>query len=213
MHALMRQIPTVDFTPMFVEGAARLAKFGWMVPMGMCLREMLDILEEAGADAIDNRFINFYHKDGASSPGHLRGLLSSTRLGRWRNLLQQCFDNYERGHHLICIPALLTVVEGAIAVPERENFIRARERKKFFDARVAAWESDPIERVTWESLKIFFENLYKGSDFTKTRPFQLNRHWILHGRDETDWRQADALRLFHALDTLCVTFQTAEAKV
>ena len=29
---------------------------------------------------------------------------------------------------------------------------------------------------------------------------------ILHGRDEPDWRQADALRLFHTLFTLSSMF-------
>jgi len=204
MKALAEHDPCTDFTPMFKDGAARLARFGWTVPMQMGLREMLEILEETDADAIDNYFLDFYHSDGTQSLPSLRGGRHSPLLIRWRALLEQCFENYQLGQHLICIPALLTVLEGAIAVPEGVKFVSPSQRKALFDSKIG--QGGDIEGTVWHSLRIFFDNLYQNSDFAGSRPSHLNRHWILHGRDEPDWRQADALRLFHTLFTLSSMF-------
>jgi hypothetical protein len=210
MKALAESYPDTDLTPMYVDGAARLARFGWTVPMQMGLRQMLEILEETDADAIDNYFLDFYHSDAALSLRSLRGISRSQLLSRWGALLEQCFENYERGQHLICIPALLTVLEGAIAVPEGAILVNSSQRKALFEAKIE--EGGDLEGTVWESLRIFFDNLYRNSDFNGARLSNLNRHWILHGRDEPDWRRADALRLFHTLFTLSSIFslQTPE---
>jgi len=47
---------------------------------------------------------------------------------------------------------------------------------------------------TWSALATFIGKLYEPSDFSKGRPPLLNRHWILHGRDSTQWTVADAHR-------------------
>jgi len=198
MKAWSEYLPQTDLTPLYRDGATRLARFGWTVPMQMGLREMMEILKETDADAIDNYFLAFYDGWG------LRGIENSQLLSRWSALLGQCFENYERGQHLICIPALLTVLEGAIAVPEGAMFLGASQRKALFDMKIA--QGGDVEGTVWESLRIFFDNLYQNSDFTGTRPSRLNRHWILHGRDEPNWRRADALRLFHTLFTLSSIF-------
>lgn len=204
MKALAEQYSGVDLSGMFREGAARLASFGWTVPMDMGLREIMEILEATDADAIDDYFLAFYDGDGS-----LRGIENSALLRRWRPLLEQCFENYERAQHLICIPALLTVLEGAIAVPEGSMFIGSSKRKELFDAKVK--QGGDIVRTVWESLRIFFDSLYQNSHFSGARPTHLNRHWILHGRDEPDWRRADALRLFHTLFTLSSIFDLKRA--
>lgn len=205
MRALIESYPHTDLTPLYKDGAARLATFGWTVPMQMSLRQMLEILKETDADAIDKYFLTFYHQGYGDPPlRNLQGISRSPLLSRWGALLEQCFENYGRGQHLICIPALLTVLEGAIAVPEGAMFVNSPQRRALFAAKVE--EGGDLEGTVWDSLRIFFDNLYQNSDFAGARPSNLNRHWILHGRDEPDWRRADALRLFHTLFTLSSIF-------
>jgi hypothetical protein len=124
-------------------------------------------------------------------------------LKTWRTLLAQCFENYEAGKHQICIPALLSILEGVLALPEKEYFIKPQERIDFFKNKVASSSGSTAE-LLWKTLDTFFAMLYAKSDFnTGSRPTSINRHWILHGRDEPDaWRPADALRLMHALSTV-----------
>src|SRR4030095_698695 len=57
-------------------------------------------------------------------------------------------------------------------------------------------------RLIWKSVATFMEKLYENSDFSGNRPFLINRHWILHGRDATAWTVADSIRLFNALQTI-----------
>lgn len=185
-------------------GAERLAKAGWTLPVHMTAGEMLELLEETDNDKIDEDFMAFYH-DGEALPLLKRALLGAARLRDWQPLLEQCFGNYEKGDYLICIPALLTVLEGGLALPEGASFVGVNERIAYFRDKIAASTPDSLHQVMWESINTFTAALYEKSDFgAGTRPSRLNRHWILHGRDlPSSWRQADALRLFHALSTLC----------
>jgi hypothetical protein len=183
-------------------GADRLARSGWTLPIAMSPGQMLGLIQMTDDDAIDCEFVAAYHEEGGL--GFLRNeLLASERLKDWRPLLEQCLDNYESGKHLICIPALLSVLEGAIARPDGAAFVRADERVAYFQTRINAAEPDSLDRAMWNSMNTFIALLYERSDFGTARPAKLNRHWILHGRDVPfSWRQADALRLFHALTTL-----------
>jgi hypothetical protein len=184
-------------------GAARLARSGWTLPISMSLPEMLELIRMADDDAIDIAFVAAYHGDGGLAS--LRDdLLAAARLKDWQPLLAECLDNYEEGRHRICIPALLSVLEGAIARPDGVEFVRTDQRIAYFRAKIEAAGRDSLDYATWSSMDIFFALLYEKRDFVQDRPPMLNRHWILHSRDlPASWRQADALRLFHALATLC----------
>ncbi len=47
-------------------------------------------------------------------------------------------------------------------------------------------------------------SLFQFAPFDGDKPVFINRHWILHGRDNdsASWTVADALRLFNALQTV-----------
>lgn len=184
-----------------VEGADRLGRCGWTLPVHMSPGEMLHVLQEKNEDTIDDYFIAFYHEHN-EIPFLKQGLSKSHHLQPWRPLLEQCFENYERDNYIICIPALLTILEGAANLP-----IKSSERAKFLKDRIAYAPADSLNQVMWMTINGLVERLYKTSDFAGAPPAILNRHWVLHGRDlPKDWRKADALRLFHALSTLCSIF-------
>lgn len=189
-----------------VNGAERLARSGWTLPISLTIPDMIELLRVPD-DAIDDAFIAAYEgEDGFS--WLKREINVAGRLKVWQPLLEQCFDNYERGNYAICIPALLSVLEGAIAKPDGLLFVKPEERVAYFKAKIEAVDGESLDRATWNSMNIFFALLYEKSDFRAAPPPKLNRHWILHGRDlPSSWCRADALRLFHALATLCTLYQ------
>jgi hypothetical protein len=167
-------------------------------------REFFHIATFGERDAIDNYFLGFCERSGIPFPGPASG---SATFARWRTLLAECYKSYRVGRYLICIPALITILEGAIALREGAPFIPDRDREAFFRSRIAACGDDMLSQAFWESVYVFVSCLFQFADFDGTRPPTLNRHWILHGRDIADWRQADALRLFQALDTIDLIFE------
>jgi len=189
-----------------VNGAERLARSGWTLPISLTIPDMIELLRVPD-DAIDDAFIAAY--EGEDGFNWLkREINAAGRLKVWQPLLEQCFDNYEKGNHAICIPALLSILEGAIAKPDGLRFVKPQERVAYFKAKIEDADAESLERATWNSMNIFFALLYETSDFRVAPPPKLNRHWILHGRDlPSSWRRADALRLFHALATLCTLYQ------
>jgi hypothetical protein len=89
--------------------------------------------------------------------------------------------------------------------PEKVIFVRADDRIRYFKSKMDACGADSLNHDMWNSMNTFVSTLYQDSDFNAdSLPSKLNRHWILHGKDlPYSWRRADALRLFHALSTLC----------
>jgi hypothetical protein len=186
------------------DGAERLAKSGWTLPVHMSPGQMVRVLRKKTENEIDEEFIAFYHEDGQFQ--RLKSaLLGSPRLQAWDPLLGQCFENYEAAKHVICIPALLSMLEGAIALSDSAAFVRVQERVAFFKNKIQLSSTGSVKELMWKTLDAFISRLYGCSDFkTGAPPSRPNRHWILHGRDlPTQWSSADALRLFHALSTLC----------
>jgi len=183
------------------EAVKRLAKSGWTLPMYMTMELMVEIAQ-CTDDEIDEHFAEFY--DNAQVFRRLkRDLLTSERLADWRQLLEQCFENYEGGKHLICIPALLSILEGGLVLADGATFVNADQRIEYFKQKISTYDPESLRRLMWKSMNTFFSLLYRKRDFAKERPPNLNRHWILHGRDlPSEWRRADALRLFNGLLTL-----------
>jgi len=187
-----------------VDASKKLAGFGWTIPQAMSPREFFHISALDDEGTIDARFLNFYQRSGNSTL--LGAAIGSSRFIRWRPLLRECYESYEDRRFLICIPSLITVLEGAIALPEGLRFIHDSEREAFFQNRIAGCGADMLPRALWESVHVFMSRLFQRADFAGMRPLSLNRHWILHGRDLPDWGQADAVRLFQALSTLSLIF-------
>jgi hypothetical protein len=49
---------------------------------------------------------------------------------------------------------------------------------------------------------VFLQMLFAPKPFDQKPPDRINRHWVLHGRDDCNWSQADVFRLLNALETL-----------
>jgi len=185
------------------QSCERLASLGWTMPMGFTAREQVDLSERGKDQQVEQYMLNHFTVEGGRNFLCLRGrVLSSANLVRWRPLLEQCFQAYDRGHCLVLIPALVSVTEGALAQIVGKLKDRRTRARGFAKDLVNTAPPDSIMFFSSRSAQVFIDNLFAGSPFDGPHPGRLNRHWILHGRDHTQWTQADALRLFNLLDTI-----------
>ena len=65
-------------------------------------------------------------------------------------------------------------------------------------------EGSTIEKHVWISYNTFIRKLYEKSDFNANEPDVINRHWLLHGRSDYEQTELDCIRLFNAVQSLCM---------
>ena len=186
------------------QSCERLANLGWTLPMRFTPYEMMELVKYSESDQdIEQYMMDYYTSEGGRSFLELRtDILSSANLVCWRNHLEQCFDVYDREQYLILIPALLTVIEGAIA--QKAGRLKSKSVKTMAHASEVENAKDPrsVNFLVWHSIRLVLEKLFADSDFGGPHPGEINRHWILHGRDHTQWTRMDAIRLFNLLATI-----------
>lgn len=183
--------------------AKRLGDAGWTVAMWATPAEVSHILQAATERHIDHVFLDYYEADGDANYRQLKSyLLSRESLSRQRPLIQQCFTAFEHGLYLVVVPAMITVVEGAIAAIGGVDAWRRKDPKQTARKLLGRSPTDSINRVIWSSVDAFVSHLFEQRSFADSHPSLINRPWILHGRDDPSWTKADCLRLFQAADTI-----------
>lgn len=186
------------------QSCEKLANLGWSLPMTFVPREMFELAEHATTDNDVERYMleYFTFEDGRFFVDLRNMIFRSENLAGWQPLLEQCFDAYERKHYLILIPALLSVIEGVVT--ERAGMSKSRRvtPRRFATELEKTARPGTMLYLVWSSARMVLERLFHDSDFAASHPGELNRHWILHGRDQTQWTQTDALRLLNLLNTM-----------
>ena len=189
-----------------LERVELLAALGWTLPMEMSPQEFhaLVMQDDLTPEAADEWFLDYYSRDEAAEFASLKDhLLESDHLAFWKPLLEQVFDAFSRGQFAVCVPSLLSVLEGSIAIPWGVTaFHKERCRKEFFEERVRAARPDSIHQFQWKSLAAFVQTVFEGVDPNREYPIP-KRNLILHGKsDPAKWDRADCLRVFQAIDTI-----------
>jgi len=203
-----RTIAAIDWDSFVIDNrkaCEQLAQFGWTLPMQLTSGEVIDLAREP-IDKTDAFFVNHYTaEDFAALRRVRRELLSRPGLSAWWSLLDECFEVFESGKHLITVPALISTIEGVVSYAGN-SLHKQNVSGKFLVGicanKAKASSGGGIHALMWRSLEIFVENLFRNAPFDKNRPITINRHWILHGRDKANWTAADSLRLFSALETI-----------
>src|SRR3989304_5623686 len=96
--------------------ARRIGAAGWTIPMWATPAEVDQVLGQARTHDIDSVFLQYYEADDQANYKQLkRDLLSRKPLNQWHPLIEQCFTAFEAHLCLVVVPAMITVVEGAIA--------------------------------------------------------------------------------------------------
>ena len=118
--------------------------------------------------------------------------------------MEEVFDCLRMGKPKVCVPALLTVLDGFLAEHlVRKQIMPANKTNvaKYLKTFDSTEETRPVT-TWWMSAVNFVESLFETTDFRTDAPTFINRHWILHGRAKTNWSMIDALKLLNALATL-----------
>jgi hypothetical protein len=151
---------------------------------------------------LDDAFVRYYTKQGGATLRTLwEELAASKGMRPWRTLISESVASYEDRRYAIVVPALLSVVEGAVAKAGRSLKQRARPRTVTW--RVRSETDAGMRRLIWVSIDSFVKSVFSDAPFHNARPVTLNRHWVLHGRSSTKWaRRRECIRLFHALGTI-----------
>jgi len=195
-----RHLATLD---KLEQGSEKLGKAGWIIPMDFSFAKILTLIEGYHAEEIDVFFLKHYTADNNKQLNLiLSKMLPDKGLMQWRPLLEDCKLAFQHGCYKVTIPCLLSILEGMMAKFINDprsirmtNMIKSCE--KFKDV-----EALRIKRLILTSVINFINNVFATSYFDNERPSLINRHWILHGRDETDWKEIDSIRLFLAIDTM-----------
>jgi hypothetical protein len=186
------------------QSCEKLANLGWSLPMTFVPGEMFELAEHATTDDDVERYMleYFTFEDGRFFVELRDMILHSENLVGWRPLLEQCFDAYERKHYLILIPTLLAVIEGVVTECAGMSKSKRIAPRKFATELEKTARPGTMLYLVWRSTRLALERLFQSSDFAGSHPGELNRHWILHGRDQSQWTETDALRLFNLLSTM-----------
>jgi hypothetical protein len=197
----------------WLKTAESLARRGWTIPPNMGISEMFEIADLKSRYEVDRAFANFY-ADKENFKEMKENLLKNKLLSEWHELLQQCFENYEKGNYLIVIPSLFTVLEGFAHKLVHPKFKISRNAdkqaslsKKYEIVRKEVIK-DSVTLAFYASAQLFIKKAFQFGGFDKEnarRPFLINRNWVLHGRDNpAQWKRIDALRLLNAISTLTI---------
>jgi hypothetical protein len=176
-----------------------LASYGWTFPVNLSPGQIENLVTVSHDRLdVDKFFIEHYSND-LKLFKMFNSVYSADLYDKWYKLIEQCIRTYKSGLYLVTVPALITVIEGAIAnlSSTTNTGIIDLSRK-----RAENMETSSVPRYLWNSFYYFALQLYENKSFDKERPQLINRHWILHGRDSYEWNQADCLRIFQALYTL-----------
>ncbi|MBU2700465.1 hypothetical protein Ga0466249_001557 [Sporomusaceae bacterium BoRhaA] len=185
-----------------VAACDKLADAGWILPLEFFPFEILEVVDKYTLEELDEYFYDFYtENDNERIKLIFKDIKESKSIDQWNGLIEECIKAYQNGYCLILIPSLLSVVEGLLSkLSDNPQNIKMKSLCKS-----QAENEDGITRVIWMSIWKFIEQLYKKINFDEVRPYVINRHRILHGRDETNWKPVDVVRLFIAIHTvLCV---------
>jgi hypothetical protein len=206
---ILPEIPEVDWEGtirVYSPSVVRLADRGWTVAAWMSFPD-IKRMAESSDEEIDDFFLQNYLGTNGRVP-ELRSLwaelLSSSEIDTWRALLEEVFSCIELGKYRVCVPSLVAVIEGfTVQALYKQSKASRRELKVAVSLKKAKWHEDQdFNGLMWKSVVVFLEHLFAHSDFESTSPTFINRHWIQHGRSDTEWTAADALKLVNALATL-----------
>jgi hypothetical protein len=207
MSALQYSIKKTDWSKVLrqmKEGTTKLANLGWTLPISFTLQQVAELSQCPHTDTVLEQYMfEHFTRENGQSYSRLRSyVVGASDLQDWRSLLEQCFDAYNRGHYLVPIPALLSVIEGAVAKNAGTLMARDTRPTKHILSLKSRAQPEGIEFLVWHSTQIVADKLFQSCPFDGPHPGQLNRHWVLHGRDHTQWTQTDVLRLFNILGTM-----------
>lgn len=195
------------------EELKRGARFGWVMALELpypCYKDIVSDDVNSQQD-IDEFFINYYLED---FEGHLKKHLLQTKNvlpESLQNLLCESIWAFENKKNQVCVPALFSVLEGALVNLSNQGNRKAIRYKDGIDHAVSH-DKLTIIAIPLISISWFLDFAFCKSDFDQDDFSELNRHWSQHGRYLEPLNEKPALQLFSAVALVLFIYElTSEA--
>lgn len=180
-------------------GALRVANSGWTIPEWMAPGYIASF-DRAPFKLIDAFFVERY-LGGVSFKGRLRftaeELLASPQLKPWKPLLRQIFQSIHAEKYVVCVPALLSVIEELLS----DSLLHTLDLPRAHVEKGRWRGKQTVDVLVWSSAVAFLSHLFANANFDQPGPSKT-RLPSPHDRAEKRWNRTDALKLVNALATL-----------
>ncbi|PGA03597.1 hypothetical protein [Bacillus mycoides] len=190
-----------------LESAEIVSKKGWTFPQMMSHSMIAYLANIESHKELEREFEEFYSTNGNYAKMKQDILTHEFILG-WKELLEQCFENYEKEQYYIAIPSLFIIIEGLahmLVSPKFQKYRKFSNRTNLRNQYEKVKQDvahDDIYIIIYVSVLELFNEVFKSGNFDKNpeRYPIINRDWVLHGRDiPSNWKRVDALRLFNVI--------------
>lgn len=150
----------------------------------------------------------YFNNDGNNIKKVIDHCNSKNILSAQSNLYIEIIEAYKLGHYHLAIVGLFALIDGVLSeISETEitNF-----KKRIEIVRKKIYKRNPLKSLDRKLLCIslsmgFFEkSVFSNSDFLKTEPAFVNRHWLLHGRTNRVYNKIDFLKALLWLDAFLI---------
>jgi hypothetical protein len=157
-------------------------------------------LDRTPFNLVDAFYVERY-RGGVSFKGRLKfttdELLTSPQLKPWKPLLRQIFQSIEAEKYVVCVPALISLIEEFVSESLLHNIGLPRPR-----VEKGKWRGKhTIDVLIWSSAVVFLSLLFADAHFKKPAPSKA-RLPLPHDGTAAKWNRADAFKLVNALATL-----------
>lgn len=179
------------------------SKYGWTLTGEMSTGDYLeDDLIDVSPKEKDKYFYAYYSKNDWEHFGYMKKEILENIESRWTELIQDCFDSFENDKYKLAIPTLFTIIEGEMSFVfhshEGSNAII-----KLMGTKAENEESKMKQISLYSVVHSMKDQLFGSLSFAEDRNDLINRHRVLHGRDDpSQWQKVDALRLINIISSL-----------
>lgn len=183
----------------------KLSKEGWTLPAELGIYAV-NVIGQTEEIKDINAFLcdYFTRNDYEVTKNMIEGILSSKIREPLKKMVRECREAFMSKLYSVCATSLLSVIEGILSDfgDDKQDVRMMRICQHHVDNFPE--NGSTIAKHTWISYNAFIRNLYQKSDFSSEEPEGINRHWLLHGRSDFEQDENDCIRLFNAVQSLCM---------
>lgn len=183
----------------------KLSVEGWTLPAELGIYAVNVIGQTDEIDDINAFLSEYFSRDDYEvTKNMINSILRSKIREPLKELVRQCWDAFQSKLYAVCSTSLLSVIEGVLSeFGDDKQDVRMMKICQYHVDNFPA-EGSTIEKHVWISYNTFIRKLYEKSDFNANEPDVINRHWLLHGRSDYEQTELDCIRLFNAVQSLCM---------
>jgi hypothetical protein len=189
------------------------SKLGWVMPLALPYPTYKEFISDDSntKDEFDEYFTNFYDADFENNLK--KSLLDNISFvdNSLQKLISQAITCYEQKLFQICIPALFSVLEGALVELSNKGDRKSIRYRGGLNDSVAkdklGLSALPLISISW-----FLDYAFSKSDFEQNGFEELNRHWAQHGRYSDSLGKSSALKLFSAVALVLFAYKLSHNK-